>query len=146
MLTASRVVAGVSFAIVTWFACEFVKLTLPEGTNPGAFSELSAALAFVIGWRIAGPQERKGYGPAISNGLTTAVAVTICVTFMHAGIEMIRQSMKMVYDGAMDAVVGMFVLAGEYAMLAATPLPIATMVGGGIFGGLFVEWASRRWN
>lgn len=146
MLTASRVVAGVVFAVVTWFACEFVVLTLPDDTNPGLFSVLSAALAFVIAWRIAGPQQRIGYGAAFSNGLTTALAVTFCVTFLHAGIKMIRLSMRKSYDGAMEAVVDMFRIAGEYAMIAATPAPIATMVIGGIGAGLIIEWASRRWN
>lgn len=146
MLTASRVVAGIFFAAVTWFACEFVVLTLPADEDPGLFSVLSAALAFVLGWRIAGPNQRLGYGPAFSNGITTAVAVTFCVTFMHAGIEMIRLSMRKAYDGPMEAVVGMFSIAGEYAMIAATPAPIATMVIGGILGGFAVEWASRRWN
>lgn len=146
MLTASRVIAGVVFAIVTWFACEFVKQNLPEDTNAGLFSELSAALAFVLAWRIAGPNQKIGYGAAISNGITTAVAITISVTFLHAGIKMIRESMKMRYDGPMDAIVEMFNLAGQYAMMAATALPIATMVIGGIVGGLVVEWASRRWN
>lgn len=146
MLTASRVVAGVVFAVVTWFACEFVKQNLPEDTNAGLFSEISAALAFVLAWRIAGPNQRIGYGAALSNGITTSVAITICVTFMHAGIEMIRESMKLRYDGPMDAIVSMFSLAGQYAMLAATTMPIATMVVGGFLGGLIVEWASRRWN
>lgn len=146
MLTASRVVAGLAFAMVTWFACEFVKFNLPEDSDPGKFSELSAALAFILGWRFAGPHQREGYGRAFSNGLTTAVVITICVAFMHAGIEMIRQSMRMSYDGPMDAVVGMFILAGEYAVIAATPNPIGVMLIGGIFSGILVEWASRRWN
>lgn len=146
MLTASRVVAGVVFAIVTWFACEFVKFNFPEDTNSGLFSELSAALAFVLAWRIAGPNQRLGYKAAISNGLTTSVAIVICVTFLHSGIEMIRKSMKMHYDGPMDAIVGMFKLAGENAMIAATQNPILTMVIGGVIGGIAVEWSSRRWN
>ncbi|MEH6834587.1 MULTISPECIES: TrgA family protein [Falsihalocynthiibacter] len=146
MLSASRVVAGVVFAIVTWFACEFVVFTLPDDKNPGLFSVISAALAFVVAWRIAGPHQREGYKAAFSTGLTTAVAITICVTFLHAGIEMIDQSMRKAYGGPMEAIVDMFSIAGKYAMIAATPFPIAIMVFGGIFGGFAVEWASRRWN
>lgn len=146
MLSASRVVGGIFFAMVTWFACEFIVLTLPEGENPGYFSELSAGLAFALGWHIAGPHQREGYKAAFSNGITTAVAITIAVAFMHAGIEMIDKSLRKSYDGAVEAVIAVFSLAGKNAMIAATPAPIITMVVGGILSGYAVEWASRRWN
>jgi hypothetical protein len=146
MLTASRVVGAVYFALLAWFVCEFIKMTLPDDTNPGLLSEITAGVGFVLGWRIAGPHQREGYNAGFSTGITTAVALAFCGVFLHAGIEMIRLSMRLRYDGAMEAVVAMFSIAGKYAMIAATPWPLMTLFIGGAIGGLTVEWASRRWN
>ncbi|WP_380052486.1 TrgA family protein [Falsihalocynthiibacter sp. SS001] len=146
MLTASRVVGGIAFAFVTWFACEFIKFTLPEDTNPRQLSEVSALVGFILGWRIAGPHQREGYRAAISTGFTTAIAIAISATLLLASIKMVRLSLRKSYDGATEAVIDMFRIAGEYALIAATPYPIGMMVCGGIVAGMLVEWSSRRWN
>ncbi len=59
---------------------------------------------------------------------------------------MVLQSMNMRYDGPMEAVIGVFELIIEQGRFLGAPKLIATLIVGGIFGGLATEWASKRWT
>lgn len=146
MLSMSRVVALVVFAALAWFVSELVKLELPEGMNPGRLSEINAAIAGIVAWRIAGPRQRIGYSAAIGNGFTAMVGAVLTCLFFQSGNEMIRTSMRGRYDGPMDALVEMAKIYGEMALYLANPAILITLVLGSCLCGYIIEWTSRRWN
>ena len=60
--------------------------------------------------------------------------------------EMILRSTKMMYDGPMEALLGVFDLVIYYGKMMGSPEFIATLLIGGVLGGIAAEWAGRRWS
>ncbi len=88
----------------------------------------------------------KGYGEAAGSGLRTSVTLVFFALLGFSTYHMIMQSTKMVYDGPMDAVLGIFdfMMENGQAMLTAGVLGILGV--GGVLGGIAAEWASRKWR
>ncbi len=88
----------------------------------------------------------KGYGEAAGSGLRTSVTLVFFALLGFSTYHMILQSTKMVYDGPMDAVLGIFdfMMENGRAMLTAGVLGVLGI--GGLVGGMVAEWASRRWR
>ena len=59
---------------------------------------------------------------------------------------MVKKSYKMVYDGPMDAVLGVFQLMMEYGQMMLVPDVLGVLAVGGVLGGIVTEWAGRRWS
>jgi hypothetical protein len=146
MPTAAKLVAGFAWAVLAWLASERIKPYFPEGMNLGRFSEVNAALGVLIGWKMAGPRAGFGWFAAVSNGLTTTLALLVTGVFIHSFVEMVRLSLRRLYEGPVEALVDVFRLMVEYLALMARSDVIMTLVAGGIFAGLAVEWAGRRWR
>ena len=64
----------------------------------------------------------------------------------HAFWEMLKLSIDRKFDGPMEALVGMVQLAIEYSAELLRVNVLITLVTGGLFGGLFAEFISRRWR
>jgi hypothetical protein len=58
---------------------------------------------------------------------------------------MILRSTKMMYDGPMEALLGVFDLMLYYGKMMGSPEFIGTLLVGGIIGGLAAEAAGKRW-
>ena len=146
MPTAARLTASVCLAVLAYVLSELVKPLMPESTAFGMFVPLNIVLGLVVGWVVMGPRVGRGRTWAINNGLTGAVALMFWGIFIQACNEMVRLAMRGRYDGPLEAIVAVFTIAAEYAVIAAT-LPIAgVMVVGGILAGLLTEFAGRRWR
>lgn len=146
MLTAARLVAGVMFAILAWYVSELIKPLFPEGRDVGRFSEVNAAISFVVGWRIAGTRAPAGWGGAVSYGLTATFFLTLWCLFLQSFGVMITQSLRKAYDGPIEAIIGVFELMVEHALIMADVEVIGTLVVGGVIAALVVEWSGRRWR
>jgi len=146
MPTAAKLVAGLLWALVAWFASNLIKPYFPEGTDLGRFAEVNAALGLLLGWTMAGPRAGLGWSAAISYGLTTTVSLVVVGVFMHSFAEMVRLSMRRMYEGPVEGVVAVFGLMVEYFALMAQPDVIVTLLVGGLIAGLATEWAGRRWR
>lgn len=146
MPTAARLVAGFFFGILAWFASELVIPLLPEGTNPGRFSQVNSVVGILSGWVYMGKRVGDGYPSGIGVGLTTAALLTVVTIFMHASIEMYHLSIKMFYDGPMEAIVGIFDLSLRYGQLVINPDVLGTLIVGGCVGGWICEWTGRQWS
>ena len=146
MPTASKLVAAVVFAIVAAIAAHLFIPALPEGTLVKGFREASAAVGFICGWRVMGTLTGRGYREAAGSGIRTSVTILFWVLLGFSIYEMVQRSTKMLYDGPMEALVGVFDLMLGYGKLLAQPAtPVALLVGG-IIGGWMAEWAGRRWS
>jgi hypothetical protein len=145
MPTAAKLVAAVVFAAVAFFAANAMVPLLPEGTQIGYLREISALLGLVVGWRVMGRLVGKGYVEAIGFGIRTSVTILFWATLGFSIYEMILRSTKMMYDGPMEALLGVFDLMIYYGEMMGSPEFIGTLLVGGIIGGLAAEAAGRRW-
>ncbi len=146
MPTTAGLVAAIFFAALGWFCADLIKPLLPEATAVGLFSPVSAAFGAVIGWVFAGRRLYAGLGRGFGIGLTTSALLAFWVLLSFSGYEMLRFSMRMRYDGPIEALQDMFRIMVDYAWLVTTPSVIGTLVIGGLIGGWLTEQAAKRWE
>jgi hypothetical protein len=146
MPTAAKLVAACIFAIVGWIAANAHVPALGEAVDVGLFRELVALLGLLAGWKVMGAQVGKGYGEAIGTGLKTTVVLVFFALLLFSTREMVLLSMKMRYDGPVDAVLAIFQLMLEHGLKLLTPAVLGVLAVGGVLGGLITERASQRWS
>jgi hypothetical protein len=146
MPTAAKLVAGLMWALLAWFASNLIEPYFPQGTDLGLFAEVNAALGLLLGWTMAGPRAGMGWNAAISYGLTTTVSLVVTGVFLHSFVEMVRLSLRRMYEGPVEGLVAVFGMMVEYLALMAKTDVIATLLLGGLIAGLATEWAGRRWR
>lgn len=146
MPTASKMFSAVFFALLAALAAHFFIPVLPEGTQTKLFRELSAVIGFFCGWFIMGRSTGRGMVEAINRGLVTSVAVLFWCLLAFSIYFMIRKSTRMMYDGPMEAVLGVLELMLEYGALLKHPVTPVVLAGGGALGGMLAEAVGRRWS
>ncbi len=146
MPTAAKLAAAALFAILGWIVANAHVPALGEGVDAGLFREGVALIGVIVGWRVMGPVAGKGYGAAIGSGMKTALVLAFFGLLVFSIYEMIQLSMKMRYDGPMDAVLDVFRLMLDQAQKMLTPTVIGSLFIGGAIAGLLTENASRRWK
>lgn len=146
MPTAAKLIAAAAFALVGWLAASYYIPQLPEGTSTGFFREITAALGFVIGWLTLGSAVGRGYREAISLGLRTSLLLLVWALVGFSVYRMILRSTKMTYHDAGEAVLDVPMLMLYYGKLMGSVPFIATLLVGGVLGGLAAEFAARRWR
>jgi len=146
MPTASKLVGAVLFAIVAAIAAHLFIPVLPEGTQVKLFREISAGIGFICGWRVMGRNTGRGMSEAVGTGIRTSVTTLFWVMLGFSIYQMVLRSTKMLYDGPMEAVVGVFDIMLGYGKLLIHPAtPVALLVGG-VVAGVLTEIAGRRWS
>lgn len=146
MPTAAKLIAAAAFALVGWLAAIYYIPQLPPGTSTGYFPEITAALGLVIGWLTLGSAMGRGYREAVSLGLRTSLLLLAWALIGFSVYRMILRSTKMTYDNAGQAVLDVPMLMLYYGKLMGSAPFIATLIIGGVLGGLAAEYAARRWR
>jgi hypothetical protein len=146
MPTAAKIVAAVLTAMTLFLAAEASKAGLPDGTPAGYFSPISAGIGFLTGWAVLGTLVGRGYRASIGYGLRTVVTAVFWVLLLFSLWQMIELSMKMRYDGPMQAILDVFALMIENGRLVVLPDVLLTLGVGGVVAGMFAESAGRRWK
>lgn len=147
MPTAARLFAALGFALMAFFASEIVKPLLPEGTQVGRLTMVNTIIGMMCGWLVMGRLAGRGYVSAAGSGLRTAAVILFYVLILWSLLEMLKRSMRKLYDGPMEAIKAMAELMGEYAsVLVADPQMPIVLIAGGILAAFFSEWASQRFN
>ncbi len=147
MPTAAKLVAGIMWALLAWFASNLIKPYFPEGMDLGYFAEVNAALGLVLGWTMAGPRANLGgWSAAISYGVTTTVALVVVGVFLHSFAEMVRLSLSRRYEGPIEGLVAVFGMMVDYFVLMAKRDVMVFLAVGAVVAGLVTEWAGRRWR
>ena len=146
MPTAAKLVAAICLAALGWVVADLIKPMLPEGTQVGLFSPITAGWGLVVGWTFAGKRLGDGTGTPIGIGIAAVVSQVFWVVLSFAGYEMIRLSTRLRYDGPVEALQDMFQIGIEYLWLAATPQVIGTVLVGGVVAGVVTGFAARRWS
>lgn len=146
MPTAAKLIAALCFACVGWLAANAHIPALGENAAFGFFREISAMLGLIVGWRVMGSRVGQNYGEAMGSGLLTSVVLTFVALLGFSTYMMIMESTKMVYDGPMDAVLGIFEYMMENGRKMLTSGVLGVLIGGGMLGGALSEWTARRWR
>ena len=146
MPTAAKLFAAIAFAVVAYLAAELFKPAMPEGTQFGFFSIICAVIGLLNGWLVMGALVGRGMTAAMGFGVRTSVTIAVWALLGFSIYEMILRSMKMRYDGPMEAILAVFDLMLERGQLMLTPEVLGTLFVGGILGGLLAEWAGRQWR
>ncbi|MDZ4311499.1 MAG: TrgA family protein [Cypionkella sp.] len=146
MPTASKLVAAIAYALLGFVAAQTFVKYLPEGTPLGYFREITAAIGFAVGWLVMGKLTRKGYREAINSGLVTALILVFWALLAFSVYFMLKKSTRMMYDGPMEAVVGIFQLMFDYGKMLVVPDMLGVILVGGVLAGLITEWAGKRWS
>jgi hypothetical protein len=119
---------------------------MPEGTQFGWFSEITAAIGLLCGWIVMGGLVGRGYAEAAASGVRVSVTITFWALLGFSIYEMVLRSTKLRYDGPMEAVLAAFALMLDYGSYLGTVAIIGTLAAGGVLGGLAAEFARRRWD
>jgi hypothetical protein len=146
MPTAGKLIGAIAFAALAYFITDLVKPLLPEGTQVGWFSPINALVGLAMGWTIMGKGARKTYRQAFGFGLTTLAATVFWCLVVWAGYEMLRRSMRLYYDGAMEALQDMAGLVLGYGKLAAVSEVVIPAIVGALFMSWLTEFFARRWS
>ena len=101
---------------------------------------------FSYGLTILGRGAGKTFRQAFGYGFTTLAATVFWSLIWWSGYNMIRQSMRLRYDGPVEALQEMAQTVVVYAELVAVPEVYWPAVVGTIFVSWFTEFFARRWS
>jgi hypothetical protein len=146
MPTGAKLAAALAFAVVGWVLANYYAVNMPDASAAGPIREGAAVLGAIIGWRVMGPSVGKGYVEAAGAGIKTAVVLVFFAILFLSLKEMLENSVKLRYDGAMDATLDVFVTMARRSQGLLSLGVIGTVLIGGIIAGLLTENASRRWK
>lgn len=146
MPTAARLVAAILLAVLAYILSELVKPLMPEGTAFGAFNFINAFVGLCVGWVVMGSRAGRGFVNGINNGITGVVVLFIWCLAIHASYEMFRLSMRNRYDGPMEAITAIFLIASEFALTIFTPTVMGAAVLGALIIGPAADFAAKRWR
>lgn len=146
MPTTARLVAAILMAALGWLAAELVKPYLPEAQPVGLFSPISAGIGVLVGWTFTGRRLQAGTGTAAGIGLAGAALLVFWVTLIFAGYEMTRRSLRVIYDGSVEALQDMVEIAVDDLKMAAQIDVVLGLVLGGLAVGAITQWVARRFR
>ena len=146
MPTGAKLVAAACFAVVGWVMSNYYALNMPDASAAGPMREWAALIGAIIGWMVMGPSVGRGYVEAAGSGIKTAVVLAVAALFLLALREMLDNSVKMRYDGALDAILDVFQVMARRSEALLSLGVFGTILFGGIVGGLLTENAGRRWK
>lgn len=146
MPTGGKLIAALTFAALAFFISDLIKPLLPEGTQVGKFSEINALVGLVMGWVVMGKGAGKTYKQSFGYGITTLAATVFWCLLIWAGYEMLRRSLRLYYDGPVEALQEMAQLFLDYARLAAVQEVLIPAVIGAVFVSWVTEFFARRWS
>jgi hypothetical protein len=145
MPTAPKLIAALLFGALAFFVSDLVKPLLPEGTQFGWFSPFNAAMGALMGWRISGARAGLSMSASLGYGLTTAAITVFWCLFFWSGYLMVNASMRLRYNGPMDALRDMGAMMIEFAGTMATVPILGSLVVGALFFGWLTEQVARRY-
>ena len=146
MPTGSKLIGALTFAALAYFLSDLIKPLLPEGTPVGRLSEVNAIVGMIMGWKVMGKGAGVTYRQSFGYGFTTMAAIVFWCLMVWSGLEMIKRSMKLYYEGPTEALQEMAQLYVDYAKTAAVQEVLIPALVGVIFVSWLTEFFARRWS
>ena len=145
MPTAGRLAGGVIFGLFGWYFAGLATPYFPEGRPPEWFIPTAALVSLFIGWKLCGKRAGRGYNPAIGVGLTAGATIAFALLFILSIVQMVKNSMRLRYDGPTEAVMDTFSLMLENAQDFYSAELILTLAIGGIVCAWITEFFGQRY-
>ena len=142
--SATKLVSAIMYCGFAYYASEIFKPLMPEETVFGVFTWVNVGIALLCGWKILGKWTGTGMTDAISGGLTSTGLLIIWILFVQSLNEMIKLALERKSDGLMEAVVGMFAIALEFASYMLDLEFLAVLVVGSIIMGIIAELVAKK--
>lgn len=146
MPNAAKLVGAVAMAVLAFIVSEMVMGLFEEEKNFGWFTQVNMGLGVLVGWMVIGSRAGRGMVSAINVGLTAPVVLVFWGLFVQSCNEMVRLAMKNRYDGPFEALVAIFEIGSEWALMLVNVPLWATLLLGGVVAGMAAEFASRTWR
>jgi hypothetical protein len=146
MPTTARLVAAVLMAALGWGISVLSVSYLPDGQPVGLFAPISAAWGAVVGWTWTGGKIQNGSGRPVGIGLAGVAILVFWVSLSFSLYEMVRQAVRVRYDGPVEALEDMFKIAIDYLRDQAQPDIILALLVGGVVIGFITGWTARRFR
>lgn len=146
MPTGGKLIAAMTFAALAYFISDLIKPLLPEGTNVSLLSEINALVGLIMGWRVMGKGAGRSYRTSFGYGITTLAVTVFWSLLIWSGHEMLQRSIRLYYDGPVEALQEMAALYVEYARTAAVQEVLIPALLGAIFVSWLTEFFARRWS
>ena len=138
--------AAICFAAVGFLAALAYIPNMPEAGSVGSMPLGVAILGAIIGWRVMGNSVGKGYLRAVGSGWKTMLVLIFFALLLFGIYEMLQQSVRMRYDGPLEAILDVFQRMLDRSIpLLTVPVLLVVTIGGGL-AGMLTENASRRWR
>ncbi len=144
MITSNKLIAAISLATIGGLVAEFVKPQMPEGSDPGHMTLVSAGIGLVVGWRVMG--RRAGRSRPLELGLLGVASLVFWGLIMFGIIEMLRLAMRRRLDEPVEAMERVVTIAMEYALYLAHPSILVTLAVGAVVSGYVTNYAARNWG
>lgn len=145
MPTAGKLFGAICFAVLAWLVSGLIPPLLPEGTPTGLLQPVNTAVGFIMGWTLLGRNAGDGLVASVGHSSTTAVAIVFWCLLIWAGETMLDRSMRLLYDGPVEALQDLAVIAIDYGRTIATTEVITAVVIGTLVSALVTETAASRW-
>lgn len=146
MPTGGKLIAAVCFAALAYFISGLIIPFLPEGTPVGRFGPINALVGLIMGWVIMGNGAGKTLRQSLGFGLTTLAATVFWCLIVWAGHAMLQNSLRLRYDGPVEALQDMAQLAIDYAKLVAVRAVVIPAIVGALFMAWVTDFFARRWS
>lgn len=147
MPDAARLVAALCLMLIAFIVSGQVMPLMPEGTDFGYFTYVNMAIGFLSGWIVMGKRAGRGGVWAINNGITGVAAMLFWALFVQGCYEMVRLAMRNRYDGPFEAIMAIFEIGIEYAVIVlSAPNIVITLIVGAVCAGVATEFAKSRWR
>lgn len=146
MPTSAKLISAIILAVFGYMIAEATRPYLPEGMPTKWLIPVSTLVPAACAWKVVGRLAGRGYNVSISMGIYAVfVALFFClVTFAIA--EMLKRSIRLQYEGPMEAIVEMFGIVLEYGVLLVNPMPAMYLAICAIIVGPIAEFAHRKWG
>ena len=117
---------------------------MPEGSNFGNMTLISAGVGLVVGWRVMG--RRAGRSRSLELGLVGVAALVFWGLVLFGLIEMFRLAMRRRLDEPVEAMERAVTVALEYGLYLLHPSVLITLLMGAVISGIFTNYAARNWG
>ncbi|PID35514.1 MAG: tellurium resistance protein [Rhodobacterales bacterium] len=146
MPTFARLFAAVLMAALGAYVAMLATPYLSENRQLGWFVPGTAAVGFFSGWFYIGAKAHRQVLSGSTLGLTGTVVTVFWALLVFSTYEMVRRSLRMYYDGPMDALRGVFDIASEDAMTVGQVDVVGVTLVGGVVIGVLTDWVARRFD
>lgn len=146
MPTGAKAMAAISFAVVGFITALAYIPNMPEAGRVSSLPLMVALLGAIVGWRVMGTSVGKGYVRAIGTGWKTMIVLIFFALLFFGTYEMLQLSVRMRYDGPLEAILDVFQRMLDRSIPILTPSVLAAILIGGGIAGMLTENASRRWR